>query len=102
MSGVVNVSAAAKGEGTAAKPWTGWDTAIIWSPNTTYFFEAGYYSYGSSPAWGQSGLSLRGSGMGSTFLLYTGSAEAASFDGGLTTDVNDITVEDILISGGST
>ncbi len=101
MPGLVSVSAAATGgEGTAASPWTGWDSAIQWSENTTYLFEPGYYSYSSSPEWGRSGICLRGSGMGSTFLLYTGKKEAAKFDGGPTTDINNITVQDLLISGG--
>ena len=47
------------GTGDASLPWTGWDTAITWQPETEYFFRKGYYAYSVSPNFLKTGIALR-------------------------------------------
>lgn len=74
------------GLGTSASPWTGWDTAIAWSPFTQYDFIDGYYSYATSPNFGLTGLKLNG--RAGTVIRHTGAGYAMKFDSGpLNTDL---------------
>lgn len=69
------------GNGTAALPWTGWDTAIQWSADTRYDFLEGYYAYTESPNFALNGLHLRGRG---TYIVHTGTNYAMIVDAGET------------------
>lgn len=75
----INVSLAATGgSGTAASPWTGWDTAITWSAETQYDFPSGVYAYSSSPNFLKTGIALKGEA--GAVLKFTGSGNAVVFD----------------------
>ena len=42
-------SVATAGNGSAASPWTGWDTVISWVGEQEYRFPGGVYAYATSP-----------------------------------------------------
>ena len=65
------------GTGTSVSPWTGWDTAITWSPYTTYYFPDGWYAYSTSPQFGRAGISIIGGK--NTFLKFTGTGVGFDF-----------------------
>jgi len=73
----VNVNSyATAGAGTSASPWTGWDTAITWTPDVTYFSPEGWYSLASSPAgWAQTRMRLIGS---RAYMRFTGAGNGFS------------------------
>lgn len=74
----VNVRDFARGgDGTPGSPWTGWDTAITWSPYTSYLFSDGWYAYTTSPQFGHDGISIVGGK--NTFLKFTGSGVGFDF-----------------------
>lgn len=68
------------GAGTAASPWTGWDTGITWSANTQYDFLDGVYAYATSPNFAKNNLKLNG--RRNTVLQHTGSGYALLCDAG--------------------
>jgi hypothetical protein len=96
---------ATAGLGTQASPWTGWDTAVTWSPYTTYEFADGWYSYSTSPQFGRNGIHIKGGK--NTFLSFTGTGVGFDFiardmpTGVLFTFTNAATVENIRLVGNS-
>jgi hypothetical protein len=77
--GAVDVATmAGAGFGIPGVPWTGWDTAITWEPETEYFFRKGYYAYSVSPNFLKTGIVLRGEA--GTVLQFNGVGNAVVFD----------------------
>lgn len=76
---MIDVSQSATGgSGTAANPWTGWDTAISWTADTTYYFPKGVYAYSASPNFALSGIRLIGE---NATLKFTGTGNCVEFLG---------------------
>lgn len=68
------------GAGTAASPWTGWDTAIAWAAGTQYDFRDGYYAYQNSPNFARNFLRLNT--RANTVFVHTGTGVALNVDAG--------------------
>jgi hypothetical protein len=70
------------GDGSAANPFVGWDTACPWAPDTEFFFpkvlSGGYYAYTTSPNFLKTGIALRGEA--GTVLRHLGAGNAVTFD----------------------
>jgi hypothetical protein len=98
---IVDVSSYANaGAGTTLSPWTGWDTAITWAANTTYYFRGGTYAYTSAPNWGLLlNIRLLGDGSGMTILQYNGTGNAVEFNQPTTGNVYNPQMENFLING---
>jgi len=97
------VSMATGGAGTQANPWTGWDTAITWTPNVKYEFAAGYYSYASAPPdWNQDNMILMGTA--DTVLRCTGVGPVMYFDAGTSGTVGktNLCVGPFILEGNGT
>jgi len=94
----INVVDFATGTGTIDDPYIGWDTAIVWSAYTSYYFPVGVFEYSNELSVAYAGIVLRGSGTG-TVLKFTGSGVCVRFDRGATTSVEDIVMENFLIRG---
>lgn len=77
------------GDGSAGSPWTGWDTALAWQPDTSYIFPAGTYSYATAPNWAHN--NARYLALGEVVLKHTGSGVAVKFDGAPTSTTCDAT-----------
>lgn len=99
-SSAIDVSSKATGgNGTAAAPWTGWDTAITWKSEVDYKFASGWFSLVSSPlGWAQGRMRLHGTG--GTYLQFTGAGNAFSIvePGGAGT-IFELDVSGFLIIG---
>lgn len=78
LSAIDVANQARGGTGTIAAPWTGWDTAFVWEPETEYFFRKGYYAYSVSPNFLKTGIALRGEA--GTVLQFNGTGNAVVFD----------------------
>lgn len=76
--GVDVASFATAGDGTQGDPWTGWDTEITWSANTTYKFRSGWYAYETSPNFLKTNISLIGEA--GVFLQHTGTGDGFTLD----------------------
>lgn len=68
------------GTGTISNPWTGWDTATTWGPNTQYDFRDGYYAYTTSPNFAHNFLRLNT--RTNTVFVHTGNGVAFNVDAG--------------------
>lgn len=88
-------SRATGGSGTAANPWTGWDTAFEWTANTEYLFRSGHFRYGRSPDLVKPGIALIGEA-GAT-LRFAGTGDALTVDS--VTPVENVRIENLIIQG---
>src|SRR5262245_45661629 len=70
---------ATAGDGSAANPWTGWDTACPWAAETAFFFRKGIFAYATSPNYAFDGITLLGEA--GSELYHTGSGNAVDIDG---------------------
>jgi hypothetical protein len=64
------------------------------------YFPAGTYTYATSPNFGASWRSIVGEGNG-TIFNHTGSGNAFVVDGGTSSNLNGVTIEDIRVNGNS-
>jgi len=94
----VNVVDYATGTGTVSDPYVGWDTAISWAANTSYYFPVGVFQHSASLNLAYTGIVLRGSGNG-TVLKFTGISVCVRFDRGDLSGAYDIVMENFLIKG---
>jgi hypothetical protein len=59
------------GDGSAATPWTGWDTALTsWQGSTTYVLPPGHYQLTAPVLAAASGIQITGAGKASTMVHY--------------------------------
>jgi hypothetical protein len=75
LNGVVFVHKhATAGDGSIARPYTGWDTKVPWVSGWRYIFkgtnERGYYAYATTPNWALDYIQLLG--IGEVTLVHTG------------------------------
>ncbi len=102
VNGDVNVSKyVTGGTGATNNPWTGWDTAIVWTASTTYFFPKGTFSYATAPNWLLRNITIKGASQQGTVLKHTGSGNAVEVAGGTVTVVGGFgfTMSDLRITG---
>jgi hypothetical protein len=107
VNGTVNVKRyAASGAGTSGSPYTGWSSAITWSNDTTYSFEANlgqqtFYSYSSLPNLAKNGIHIKCEP--GVVLNFTGTGDMMLFDGfaavGSNAGVGNILVEGCILNG---
>lgn len=101
VSAEIEVSSyATAGSGTALSPWTGWETAIVWSAFTRYRFRSGHYAYATSPNFLQYGIELIGEP--GTYITHTGTGNAFVMDAGSTPGslwMQNVRVENLIILG---
>jgi hypothetical protein len=86
------------GDGSAANPFTGWDTRIIWAASKHYHFPSGVYSYATAPNWALQDIRLTGEQ--GTILKHLGSANAVLIDAlAAATQKFHVTMENFRIVG---